>query len=129
MVNNVQMEDQHKSWMKSLISDSYVNELFDRIKGNQEEIKKRAMDLFSRLEDTMFSDPKSSIVQKIAAELMELATEVAGDDLQLLENLAVTDLEEDPWLFPYPFNLEEEKWLEQVMNYFMAKEGVKSGEV
>ncbi|WP_182917122.1 MerR family transcriptional regulator [Bacillus sp. PK3_68] len=122
MINNVQMEDDHKSWMKSVVPSPYIDELFDRIKNNQEEIEKRAMDLFSRIKELAFSDPKSSAVEQLVTELIELAAEVAGGDFHTLETYFATDLEEDPWLFPYPFSPEEEKWLEQAMTYYKEKE-------
>ncbi|OCA83966.1 hypothetical protein A8F95_12265 [Bacillus wudalianchiensis] len=128
MINHVQMEDHHKSWMKSLVPAPYVDELFNRVKSNQEEIEKKAMNLFSRIKEMAFSDPTSRAVEQLVTELMEPATEVAGDDLERLEKLFATDLEGDPWLFPYPFSPEEEKWLEQVMMYYSEKEKIESGE-
>ncbi|WP_049661647.1 MerR family transcriptional regulator [Bacillus sp. FJAT-27231] len=41
MINHVQMEDHHKSWMKSLVPAPYIDRLFDRVKSNQEKSEKR----------------------------------------------------------------------------------------
>ncbi|WP_156187000.1 hypothetical protein [Bacillus sp. FJAT-27231] len=84
--------------------------------------------MFSRIKGIAFSDPTSGTVEQLVTELMELATEVAGDDLELLEKLFATELEEDPWLFPCLFSPEEEKWLEQVMTYYSEKEKIESRE-
>ncbi|OZI11480.1 hypothetical protein CEW92_10940 [Bacillaceae bacterium SAS-127] len=80
------------------------------------------MDLFSRFKEVMFSDFTNPQVEKLVHELLTMATELTGENLSSLETLPVEDIPLDPWLFPNPFSPEEEKWLEQVMTYYMEKE-------
>ncbi|KZO01746.1 MerR family transcriptional regulator [Pseudobacillus badius] len=127
MINNVHMEKSHKRWFAAFMPEPRINALFDRLKSEQETIEKKSMHLFSRLKEAMDIDPKSSEVGELAAELMEFAMEIAGDELPLLEQIPAADLEEDPWLFPYPFTPEEEQWLKQAVNHYMEKEGIQSG--
>ncbi|PAQ15963.1 hypothetical protein CD798_04390 [Bacillaceae bacterium SAOS 7] len=86
------------------------------------------MDLFSRFKEVMFSDFMSPQVEKLVHELLAMATELTGGKLSSLETLPVEDIPLDPWLFPNPFSPEEEKWLEQVMTYYMEKEAENHAE-
>ncbi|WP_157843228.1 MerR family transcriptional regulator [Bacillus sp. FJAT-42315] len=122
IINSVQMEEEHKEWMKSYWPEEFVEQLYDRVKEDQEEYEKKMMDLFSRFKGVMFSDFMSPQVEKLVHELLAMATELTGESLSSLETLPVEDIPLDPWLFPNPFSPEEEKWLEQVMTYYMEKE-------
>ncbi|WP_338754130.1 MerR family transcriptional regulator [Bacillus sp. FJAT-52991] len=127
IINSVQMEDEHKEWMKSHWPEELVEQLYDRVKEVQEEMEKKMMDLFSRFKEVMFSDPASPQVERLVKEFTSLANEVIGEDPSTLEKLAAEEIPLDPWLFPSPFSPEEEKWMEQVMAYYMEKEEENNG--
>ncbi len=128
IINSVQMEEAHKEWMNSHWPEELVEQLYRRVKEDQEEYEKKMIDLFSRFKEIMFSDFTSPQVEKLVKEFISMANIIAGDDLSTLEKLAEKDIPLDPWLFPNPFSPKEEKWLEQVMTYYMEKEAENHAE-
>ncbi|QED49810.1 MerR family transcriptional regulator [Cytobacillus dafuensis] len=126
LINNIQMESEHKEWLKGFIEEQKVDAMFNISEEKQLELNKKALEIFSGLKLQFGQDPASSQVQELIKDYMEIVHEITGDDLKLIQDLYEKDIviDDDPQLFHSPFTSEEEEWVTKAMDIYLRKKGV-----
>lgn len=126
LIQNIQMEKEHKEWLKGYFPAEKVEELYDIPEEKQREINKKAHLILAQLKQAYGQDPASEYVQSLIHNYMELVTELAGHNMELIMELTEKeiDLEEDPQLFYSPLSTEEEEWTGKAMEIYLKKKGM-----
>lgn len=128
IINNIQKENEHKEWLKGVISEDKVKKIYDISEEKQLELNKRAYILFTALKESYGQDPASKQIQTLIEEYMIIFDEITGSDIELfLQEILDSGIEidDDPQLFPSPFSADEEKWVGKAMEIYFRKKGVK----
>jgi DNA-binding transcriptional MerR regulator len=126
LINNIQMEDEHKEWLKGIIPESTVEGLYGISEEKHQELNKKTALLFTQLKDAVGQNPKSDEVQGLIQEYMNIAEEILGGSLELIQDLLNSEvvIEDDPKLFPSPFTPEEEEWVGKAMEVYLKRKGL-----
>lgn len=127
LINNIQLENEHKEWLKGVISEDTVAKIYDISEEKQLELNKRAYTLFTDLKKSYGQDPASEQIQKLIEEYMNIFDEITGYDIGILQEILDngTEIDDDPQLFPSPFSAEEEEWTAKAMKIYLKERGVK----
>lgn len=132
LIQNIQMEKEHKEWLKGYLSEEKVEELYNIPEEKQLEISKKAHLILAQLKQAYGQEPASNQVQTLIHEYMELVHELAGNNMELILELSKKEIEfefeENPQLFYSPLTAEEEEWTAKAMEIYMKKKGMISDE-
>lgn len=130
LIQNIQMEKEHKEWLKGYISEEKVEKLYNIPEEKQLEINKKAHLIFAQLKQAYGQEPGSEQVQTLIHDYMEIVQDLAGNNMELIMELSEKEieLEEDPQLFYSPLSAEEEEWAGKAMEIYMKKKGMISDE-
>jgi len=129
LIQNIQMENEHKEWLKKYISDEKIDELYNVPEEKMLELNKKSLQIIAKLKQAFEEGEvtESRDVQTLIHDYIEIAREVAGGNLEMiLEELSasVEDIENNPALFYYPLSPEEEQWVGKAMEIYMKKNGL-----
>ncbi|MBY0123382.1 MerR family transcriptional regulator [Bacillus sp. S/N-304-OC-R1] len=126
LIKNIQMEDEHKEWLKGFIHEEKVEKLYSIPEEKQLEMNIKTLEIFSELKELYGQDPASKDVQELIKDYMGIVNELTGDDLKLVQDLydSGIDIEDEPSLFHSPFTAEEENWLAKAIEIYIKKMGI-----
>ncbi|MBS4190000.1 MerR family transcriptional regulator [Bacillus sp. FJAT-49705] len=129
LILNIQMESEHKKWLKGFIEEKKVDAMYDIPEEKQLELNKKAITIYSDLKNLYGHDPESNQVQEVIKGYMEIVQEIIGDDFKLVQELYDMGNESESQidthnLFHSPFTPEEEEWVTKAMDIYLRKKGV-----
>ncbi|MDQ0271817.1 MerR family transcriptional regulator [Cytobacillus purgationiresistens] len=130
LIHSIQMENEQKEWLKELVSEDIVEDLFNIPEDKQLSMSKKTATLFSNLKQTYKQEPSSPHVQSLIDELWGIINELYPDSTTLFKKLLEKQdelenyLESEPAIFPSPFTSEEEKWLGKAMEIYFKGKGL-----
>lgn len=126
LINNIQLENEQKEWLKGLIPEEKIERIYSISEEKQRELNKRAYTLFAALKQAYGQDPASEQIQKLIKEYMNIFDEITGYDIGFLQEILDKGIEidDDPQLFPSPFTAEEEEWTAKAMHIYLKERGV-----
>lgn len=114
VIHNLVREDEQKAFLKSVLPEDLVDELFDV--GREELLRNggRFLEAFGKIKEAYRKRLPDEEVVRIFTELMEA---LPKDLLNRLEEQSekLERIRFDEVLFPIPLTKEEERWLEEVM--------------
>lgn len=130
LINSVQMEDEHKKWLKEYVPEQLVEQIYDISEEEQGKIEKQFIAFMNRLKALSLDDPEDEALQQCIHELITFSKEVISEEL--FEHLTHTETielsDEDEWLFPaYFFTSEEEEKLAKAVEIYFEKKGESFG--
>lgn len=130
LINSVQMEEEHKRWLKEHIPEHLVDQLYEMTEEQQLELEKQFIEIAERLKSLDLDDPASEELQQCIEEFFTVAEKALSQDLidfmSMMEEVEFTDKE--AWLFPsYLFTPEEEEKLGKAVEYYLQKAGDRFG--
>ena len=130
LIQNIQMEKEHKEWLKGYLSEEKVDELFNIPEEKQLEINKNTHLILTQLKQAYGQDTASDQVQTLIHEYMEIVHDFAGNNMELIMELSEKDidLKENSQLFYSPLTVEEEEWAAKAMEIYLKKKGMISDE-
>ena len=130
LINSVQMEEEHKKWLKTYIPSHMVDKLYEIPEEVQLELEKQFIEIVNRLKEINLDDPEDEELQQCIGEFFAITENVISDDLikffANMEDIEFSDKEE--WLFPsYLFTPEEEEKLGKAIEIYLKNEGENFG--
>lgn len=124
LINGIQMENEHKKFLKGFMDEQKVEQIFNRPDEQQREIEKELVGILSTLNHFYETDREHIQVQENINRIVEILLEVTGGDISFLENLGGVEVENEDWLFPSPFTKEVEEWMLQEILRNLNKRGI-----
>lgn len=125
LINSIQMEEEHKEWLKTILDENRVNQLFKISDEKQKEIERTFFNLSVKLKKLVGMDPSCAEVQVVVDEYIKLAEDVANTSIHSLIEELPDQIDDDPWLFPSPFTVEEEEWIAKAFEIYLKNSGVE----
>lgn len=120
IINSIQEEDEHKNWLKALLPEDKVEKLYSITEQQKLDIEKKYAEYMGEIKQLFGKPPEDVIVQHTVHKLIELVTEIMGEDLQSILELELDlDIKEDP--MPNPLSNEEEEWLGRAIEIYVQK--------
>lgn len=125
LINSVQMEEEHKKWLKNHFPADIIDKIYDKTEEEQQEIEEKFIKLADRLKKLNLDNPKDEKLQQWIKEFFALAKEAAGEEfLSLMNNFEPIEEELDEWLFPpYLLTPEIEEKLGKAIEIYLQKAG------
>jgi DNA-binding transcriptional MerR regulator len=124
LINGIQMESEHKKFLKEILDEQKVEQIYSTSDERQREIEKEMVGIMTELNELFGMDADNQQVQQLIDHLIDLMTEVTGGDLSFLEEVAEVELEDEEWLFPSPFTKEVEEWVLKGIEVNLQKRGI-----
>ncbi len=127
VIQSIQLEKEHKEWLKTYLSEERVEELYNIPEEKMVEINKRSHQILMQLKQVYGADPASESIQALLHEYMELVKTVAGNNLEAVVELSerIEDVELDDSLFFSPLAKEEEEWFTKALEIYMERNELK----
>lgn len=127
VIQSIQLEKEHKEWLKTYLSEERVEELYNIPEEKMVEINKRSHQILMQLKQVYGTDPASESIQALLHEYMELVKTVVGENLEVVVELSerVEDVELDDSLFFSPLAKEEEEWFTKALEIYMERNELK----
>lgn len=127
VIHSIQTEQEQQEWLQQHISEDAVHQLYNKPIEKMEELDKRSIQLhkeIQRLKGRPVHDPE---VQQLVKDQMKMNLAFVGQDnlpdYSGLAALEEEDLQEMQSLTLSPYSPEEEAWLQQAMEYYIAQNG------
>lgn len=131
LINSIQMESEHKEWMKNFMPDEIIHDLYNISDEKQQELNKRVAKELGNIKKLAGTDCHDERVQALVAAIWEILYDFYPDIEEIISRIVeVNDdfdrhLDEAPILFPSPFTEEEEKWFAQASTIYLEKKGLE----
>ncbi|MDQ0230429.1 hypothetical protein [Metabacillus malikii] len=88
LITNMQFEDEQKEWLKTILNEEKVTQLYEISNDKQKELERKFYQITERLKKLYGTDPQDMNVQEIIKDYIQLAEETAMTPIQsLLEDL------------------------------------------
>ncbi|QDP41940.1 MerR family transcriptional regulator [Radiobacillus deserti] len=125
LINNIQMEQEHKEWLKGYLDETVVDEMFNISEEKRLKLEKDWVAFSVKIKKVRGRSPEDEEVQEIIGEMMDSVEELTGDALAFVQEISQKDVEEDTWLIPSPFTKEEEEWIADALSIYLKRRGVE----
>lgn len=125
LINSIQMESEHKQFLKGFLDEQKVEQLYSTTEERQKEIEKEMVGMIAELNNLFGTAPDSKEVQKEVGRLVDIMAEVSGGDLTFLQDIGEVEVENEDWIFPSPFTKEVEEWVLKGMEINLKKRGIE----
>lgn len=125
LINGIQMENEHKEFLKGFMDEQKVEELYNRPDERQREIEKEMVEILSNLNHFYKKDKEHIEAKKGINRIVEILLEVTGGDFSFLENMEIVNVENEDWLFPSPFTKEIEEWMLEEILHNLKQRGIQ----
>ncbi|MEW9108422.1 MAG: MerR family transcriptional regulator [Cytobacillus gottheilii] len=129
IIQNIQMEEEFKDWLKSLLPSDRVEEIYNISDEKQRELNRTMTTTCIQLKEAAGSKPEDPAVQELVGQLFMMTAELlGGEDVlfqEIIENEQISeeDLDNDPLSLASPFSKEEEEWLAKAMEIYLLNRG------
>lgn len=130
LIQNIQMEKEHKEWLKGYIAEEKVEQLYNIPEEKMLDINKRTHIIIAQLKQACGQDPASEHVQTLIHNFLKLVDELTGNYLDIINELSgkEIDFEKEAQIFYSPLSDEEEKWAGKAIEIYFKKKGLMSDE-
>lgn len=124
LINGIQMENEHKKFLKSILDEKKVEQIYSFTDERQREIEKESVGIMTELNQLYGKKPECEEVQLLIDQLVDLMTELVGGDWSFLEEIAETEIEGEEFIFASPFSKEVEEWMLEGVEINLRKRGI-----
>jgi DNA-binding transcriptional MerR regulator len=128
LINDIQMEKEHKKFLKGVLDDQKVEQIFSIDEKRHLEINTNIVGLLTDLKEHYGADPKSAKVQLLIDKLIDIFAELTGGDLHFLEEVTNVEINDEDWAIPFPFPKEVEEWISKGIDINLQKRGITINE-
>ncbi len=126
LINSMQTENIQKEWMERHMLTDVAEELLKKTEEEKITLDQTFIQMAKKVKQFYGKPVEDPQVQEMIKSYLEASFEFLGEDLILkladadVEELDIQELEE---MTPSPFTDEEQKWLNQAMEYYMEMNG------
>jgi DNA-binding transcriptional MerR regulator len=129
IIQGIQLEDEHKEWLKSIYSEERVKEILGISSDKQQEFERKYATILSVLKGKCGRNPNDAEVQQLVSELMQMLQDIVGEDLaSFFEKTNTIEIEEEP-LHASPLTFEEEEWVREAIKIYLKNAGIEEKEI
>ncbi|MED1605201.1 MerR family transcriptional regulator [Cytobacillus kochii] len=131
LINSIQMEAEHKEWMRNFIPEHMIQDIYNISDEKQQQLNKRVAKEFANIKKLVGTDHNDEHVQSVVAAIWDILYDLYPNIEEII--LRITEINDDidrhlaeaPVLFPSPFTVEEEEWLAQAISIYLEKKGME----
>ena len=113
LIQNMRMENEQKSWLRTILPEDIIEELYDFSPDEMAEANRKFLKVTRRLKQAYKNNDADAEVEGILRDFINIVP--PGLMEKLAEVTKGTDIELDAILFPSPFTAEEDAWLDGVI--------------
>ncbi|MEL4026854.1 MerR family transcriptional regulator [Lysinibacillus endophyticus] len=126
IIQGIQLQDEHKEWLKSIYTDEKVDEIFDISIEKQQALERKFANILAELKNKCGTNPADADVQQLIHELMTMLQEIVGEDLHsFFEKVDGAEIEEEDPMQPLPLSDSELEWAREAMKIYLKEAGIE----
>jgi len=126
IIQGIQLQDEHKEWLKGIYSEERVEEIFSIPAEQQQAFEKKFAVILSQLKNKAGGNPADADVQQLILELMDMLQEIVGEDLHsFFEKVDDSELEKEDPMQTLPLAPDEVEWVREAIKIFLGNIGVE----
>ena len=113
LIQNLRMEHEQKSWLRTILPEDIIEELYDVSPDEMAESNRKFLKVTRQLKQAYKNNATDAEVEGILRDFIDIVP--PGLVEKLAEATQGTDIELDAVLFPSPFTVEEDAWIDGVI--------------
>ncbi|MFZ7825860.1 MerR family transcriptional regulator [Priestia sp. J2] len=125
LINNIQNEEDQRTWLEHFTSKEIADKVYDKSDEENLSLDREFIDLSreaKRLVGKPVHDPE---VQELANKHLQASLKYVGEEaIYAFGKLENEEIEDFQSMMASPYTEEEEKWLDQVIEYYMVQNGM-----
>ncbi|MEM4997156.1 MerR family transcriptional regulator [Priestia sp. SB1] len=125
LINNIQNEEDQRTWLEHFTSKEIADKVYNRSDEENLSLDRGFIDLsreVKRLVGKPVHDPE---VQELANKHLQASLKYVGEEaMNAFGKLEDKEIEDFQSMMASPYTEEEEKWLDQVIEYYMVQNGM-----
>lgn len=129
LIQNLRMENEQKSWLKNVLPEDIVEELYDYSPEEIAEIDRKFIKITRLLKQAFQNKAADSEVERILQDFLDMVP--PGLMEKVAEATQGADIQLDKVLFSSPFTAEEDAWIDEVierLNLMPTERSKENGE-
>ncbi|MEK7014243.1 MerR family transcriptional regulator [Bacillus sp. FSL R9-9410] len=127
LINSIQKENEQRLWLEEYIPKEMVDGLYNKPEEEMIELDKEFVRLSKEVKRLFGKNVDDPEVQKLADQHMKATLKYVGEETMYSLSEKIEDIEEQyNKIMPSPYTVEEELWLNEVMEYYMIQNGLYS---
>ncbi|WP_144499776.1 MerR family transcriptional regulator [Bacillus sp. FDAARGOS_235] len=125
LINNIQNEKNQRTWLEHFTSKEIADKVYNKTDEENLSLDKEFIDLsrdVKRLVGKPIHDPE---VQELANKHLQASLKYVGEEaMHAFGKLEDEEIEDFQCMMASPYTKEEERWLDQVIEYYMVQNGM-----
>ncbi|KAA0767601.1 MerR family transcriptional regulator [Bacillus sp. AR2-1] len=125
LINNIQNEENQRTWLEHFTSKEITDKVYNKTDEENLSLDKEFIDLsrdVKRLVGKPVHDPE---VQELANKHLQASLKYVGEEaMHAFGKLEDEEIEDFQCMMASPYTEEEERWLDQVIEYYMVQNGM-----
>ncbi|MCU4969318.1 MerR family transcriptional regulator [Bacillus toyonensis] len=125
LINNIQNEKNQRTWLEHFTSKEIADKVYNKTDEENLSLDKEFIDLsrdVKRLVGKPIHDPE---VQELANKHLQASLKYVGEEaMHTFGKLEDEEIEDFQCMMASPYTKEEERWLDQVIEYYMVQNGM-----
>ncbi|PGB11234.1 MerR family transcriptional regulator [Bacillus toyonensis] len=125
LINNIQNEKNQRTWLEHFTSKEIADKVYNKTDEENLSLDKEFIDLsrdVKRLVGKPIHDPE---VQELANKHLQASLKYVGEEaMHNFGKLEDEEIEDFQCMMASPYTKEEERWLDQVIEYYMVQNGM-----
>ncbi|MDM5436603.1 MerR family transcriptional regulator [Bacillus hominis] len=125
LINNIQNEENQRTWLEHFTSKEIADKIYNKTNEENLSLDKEFIDLsrdVKRLVGKPVHDPE---VQELANKHLQASLKYVGEEaMHAFGKLEDQEIGDFQYMMASPYTEEEERWLDQVIEYYMVQNGM-----
>lgn len=113
LIQNLRMENEQKDWLKNVLPEDIVEELYDYNPEEIAEVNRKFIKITRQLKQAFQNKATDKELEGILLQFIDMVP--PGLMEKVVEATRGTDIQLDEVLFPSPFTPEEDAWIDEVV--------------
>lgn len=125
LINNIQNEQDQRTWLEHFTSKEIADKIYNKSDEENLSLDKEFIDLSREVKKLVGKPVHDPEVQELANKHLQASLKYVGEEaMHAFGKLEDEEIEDFQSMMASPYTEEEEKWLDQVIEYYMVQNGM-----
>ncbi|MEC2713779.1 MerR family transcriptional regulator [Bacillus cereus] len=125
LINNIQNEKNQRTWLEHFTSKEIADKVYNKTDEENLSLDKEFIDLSRDVKRLVGKPVHDSEVQELANKHLQASLKYVGQEaIHAFGKLEDEEIEDFQCMMASPYTKEEERWLDQVIEYYMVQNGM-----
>ncbi|MFP3414302.1 MerR family transcriptional regulator [Bacillus sp. SIMBA_074] len=125
LINNIQNEENQRTWLEHFTSKEIADKVYNKTDEENLSLDKEFIDLSRDVKSLVGKPVHDPEVQELANKHLQASLKYVGEEaMHAFGKLEDEEIEGFQCMMASPYTEEEERWLDQVIEYYMVQNGM-----